>query len=146
MKENKYPRAVETGRQIVESPNLGVIDVRPGKNAVIFTLPPTITPVTVRFAAQYPNVAEAGKPQKARYSLELIQLDTHGIREHYTNENTRSRKGDNSEYFTALPGQTWSVSAVDYEGGDYAKRLEAEQMVIVKGDTILTLKMKKAAL
>lgn len=135
--DEKYASVKEISRQIVTSPNLGVLDLRAGDNAIIFKLPSTIEPVSVRFVAQFPRGTVDGR---ASYSAQLVQLDARGSREYFYDRKSTPMKAGDAEFFTALPGQTWMLSAADEK-----HKLEARQIVVVKPDAKFVLKMKKVA-
>ena len=131
----------EVARQVLESPALGVVNLREGDNNVVFTLPSKVVPALLTYKISYPSPQTKIAPY---YSLTLVQKNARGSFDLNIRPKAQVSDDQRSVSFTVLSGQTWRVFAHDTAPNQ--RGLSVEETNVVWVDTTIALKMKEKPL
>lgn len=131
---NGYASFQSVRRQRIKNAGADLQDLSTGNNAIAFKLPAKLAPKTITVRISTPG----GKLQDTpRLNASLLAEDGEGRIQRLTAYNsTKELKGETGWTLTAIPGQTWLLSASDYKSG-----LEAETLLRVTEDVTITLPM-----
>jgi hypothetical protein len=122
---------------VVANTDATTVELRKGNNEVTFKLSAKLTPKTVTIWLPDPQAQLQDKPMITAW---LLAADSNGRVQRLATwsqaKDVKTKNGEIGWTLSAIPGQTWLISAHEYKS-----KLEAERFVRVQKDVTLSLQM-----